>query len=346
MNPIAIVLIVIALIGIGVLVSAVKIVRPYQRGLVERLGKYKTTRNPGLNLILPFIETMQLIDMREQVVDVPPQEVITQDNVVVSVDAVVYYEATDPQRLVYNVADFFTAITKLAQTNLRNLIGDLELDRALTSRDTINTQLRDVLDDATDKWGVRVVRVEIQRIDPPPDIVSAMHAQMRAERDRRATVTEAKGYQEAAIARADGEQQAAVLSAQGRKQAAVLDAEGQAQAIELRAKAEKLQLELIGEGEGNAARARLTGIKAAEADRSVLTVEYLQALERIGDGRATKLVIPAEFSGLLGTVAALAAASSDDDTDDEVRPKNGLPIPDDDERVELPDPDRSETRTW
>ena len=344
MNPIAIVLVVIAIIGIGVLVASVKIVRPYQRGLVERLGKYKTTREPGLNLIMPFIETMQLIDMREQVVDVPPQEVITQDNVVVSVDAVVYYEATDPQRLVYNVADFFTAITKLAQTNLRNLIGDLELDRALTSRDTINTQLRDVLDDATDKWGVRVVRVEIQRIDPPPDIVSAMHAQMRAERDRRATVTEAKGYQEAAIARADGEQQAAVLSAQGRKQAAILDAEGQAQAIELRANAEKLRLELVGEGEGNAAKARLTGIKEAEADNSVLTVEYLQALERIGDGRATKLVIPAEFSGLLGTVAALAAAAGDDDTDDEVRPKQGLPIPDDDERVELPEPDRDENR--
>ena len=344
MNPIAIVLIVIAIIGIGVLVASVKIVRPYQRGLVERLGKYKTTRDPGLNLILPFIETMQLIDMREQVVDVPPQEVITQDNVVVSVDAVVYYEATDPQRLVYNVADFFTAITKLAQTNLRNLIGDLELDRALTSRDTINTQVRDVLDDATDKWGVRVVRVEIQRIDPPPDIVSAMHAQMRAERDRRATVTEAKGYQEAAIARADGEQQAAVLSAQGRKQAAVLDAEGQAQAIELRANAEKLRLELVGVGEGNAARSRLTGIKEAEADQSVLTVEYLQALERIGDGRATKLDIPAEFSGLLGTVAALAAATGDDDTDDEVRPRDGLPIPDDDERVDLPEPARSETR--
>jgi len=345
MNPIAIVLVVIAIIGIGVLVASVKIVRPYQRGLVERLGKYKTTRDPGLNLILPFIETMQLIDMREQVVDVPPQEVITADNVVVSVDAVVYYEATDPQRLVYNVADFFTAITKLAQTNLRNLIGDLELDRALTSRDTINTQLRDVLDDATDKWGVRVVRVEIQRIDPPPDIVSAMHAQMRAERDRRATVTEAKGYQEAAIARADGEQQAAVLSAQGRKQAAVLDAEGQAQAIELRANAEKLRLELVGQGEGNAAKSRLTGIKEAGADKSVLTVEYLQALERIGDGRATKLVIPAEFSGLLGTVAALTAASGDDDTDDEVRPKQGLPIPDDDDRVELPEPARREVRT-
>ena len=335
--PIIVILIVaIAVVGLAVLVAAVKIVRPYQRGLVERLGKYKTTKEPGLQLIVPFIETMQLIDMREQVVDVPPQEVITADNVVVSVDAVVYYEATDPQRLVYNVADFFTAITKLAQTNLRNLIGDLELDKALTSRDTINTQLREVLDDATDKWGVRVVRVEIQRIDPPPEVVSAMHAQMRAERDRRATVTEAQGYREAAIARADGEKQSAVLAAEGRKQSAILDAEGDAQAIELRANADKLRLVALGEGDGAAALARLTGIKDAGADQNVLTVEYLQALARIGDGRATKLVIPAEFSGLLGTVAALGQALDGNDASDEVRPKGGLPIPDREERVDLP----------
>lgn len=326
----------VVIVIIAVLAAGVKIVRPYQRGLVERLGKYKTTEEPGLRLIMPFVETMQLIDMREQVVDVPPQEVITSDNVVVSVDAVVYYEATDPQRLVYNVADFFTAITKLAQTNLRNLIGDLELDRALTSRDTINTQLREVLDDATDKWGVKVVRVEIQRIDPPPEVVSAMHAQMRAERDRRATVTEAQGYREAAIARADGEKQSAVLAAEGRKQSAILDAEGDARAIELRAQADRLRIALQGEGEGEAAQARLTGIKAAGADQTVLTVEYLQALARIGDGRATKMVIPADFSGLLGTVAAITEAIRPDDGTDEVRPKRGLPIPDRAERVDLP----------
>jgi regulator of protease activity HflC (stomatin/prohibitin superfamily) len=337
MTPVAIGIGVVAIIMIAVLVAAVKIVRPYQRGLVERLGKYKATKEPGLHLIFPFVDTMQLVDMREQVVDVPPQEVITSDNVVVSVDAVVYYEATDPQRLVYNVADFFTAITKLAQTNLRNLIGDMELDRALTSRDTINTQLRDVLDDATDKWGVKVVRVEIQRIDPPPEVVSAMHAQMRAERDRRATVTEAKGYQEAAIARADGEKQAAVLTAEGRKAASILDAEGEARAIELRAQADRLRLQMVGEGEGAAAKARLTGIKEADANQNVLTVEYLQALERIGDGRATKLVIPADFSSLLGVVAALAETARFD-ADDEVRPRDGLPIPDDAERVELPGP--------
>ena len=336
MSTIVILIVAVAIVGLAVLVAAVKIVRPYQRGLVERLGKYKTTKEPGLQLIVPFIETMQLIDMREQVVDVPPQEVITADNVVVSVDAVVYYEATDPQRLVYNVADFMTAITKLAQTNLRNLIGDLELDKALTSRDTINTQLREVLDDATDKWGVRVVRVEIQRIDPPPEVVSAMHAQMRAERDRRATVTEAQGYREAAIARADGEKQSAVLAAEGRRQSAILDAEGDAQAIELRAQADKLRLAMLGEGEGEAARARLTGIKSAEADQSVLTVEYLTALTKIGDGRATKLVIPAEFSGLLGIVAALGESANTGERTDEVRPKGGLSIPDRDERVDLP----------
>ncbi len=338
MSAAVIVIAAIALVGLAVLVSAVKIVRPFQRGLVERLGRYKTTKEPGFNLILPFIETIQLIDMREQVVDVPPQEVITADNVVVSVDAVVYYEATDPQRLVYNVADFLTAITKLAQTNLRNLIGDLELDSALTSRDTINAQLREVLDDATDKWGVRVVRVEIQRIDPPPEVVSAMHEQMRAERARRATVTEANGYQEAAIARADGEKQATILTAEGHKRAAVLDAEGDAKAIELRARADKVRLELIGEGEGNAAKARLIGIKEAEPDTGVLTVEYLSALEAIADGRATKLVIPAEFSGLLGMVSALTEASRADDNDDEVRPRDGLPVPEADERVELPPP--------
>jgi regulator of protease activity HflC (stomatin/prohibitin superfamily) len=331
----AIIIAAIAIVVIAFLIGAVKIVRPYQRGLVERLGKYKDTKSPGLNLIIPFIETMQLVDMREQVVDVPPQEVITSDNVVVSVDAVVYYEATDPQRLVYNVADFFTAITKLAQTNLRNLVGDLELDRALTSRDTINTQLREVLDDATDKWGVRVVRVEIQRIDPPPEVVSAMHAQMRAERDRRATVTEAQGYREAAIARADGEKQSSILAAEGRKQAAILDAEGEAQAIELRATADQIRLTKLGEGEGAAARERLLGIKAADADQTVLTVEYLTALTRIGDGRATKLVIPAEFSGLLGTVAAIVESTRGDD--DEVRPKGGLPIPDAADRVDLPE---------
>src|SRR6266705_3056869 len=184
--------------------SCIKIVRPYQRGVVERLGRYKGTVDPGLRIIVPFVDRVHLVDMREQVVEVPAQEVITSDNVVVSVYAIVYHEATDAKRLMYNVANFELAVTKLAQTNLRNLIGDLALD--------------DALDDSTDKWGVRVVRVEIQRIDPPPDVVQSMHHQMQAERTRRAVVTEALGVREAAITRAEGEKQAAILEAQGQSE--------------------------------------------------------------------------------------------------------------------------------
>src|SRR5919106_5089113 len=206
-----IVLATVALVLFVYVVSGIKLVRPYQRGVVERLGKFKETVNPGLRLIIPFIDRITLVDMREQVIDVPPQEVITSDNVVVSVDAVIYYEATDAQRLVYNVGNFILAITKLAQTNLRNVVGDLQLDEALTSRDKINTALRNILDDATDKWGVRVVRVEIQRIDPPPDVMAAMHEQMKAERTRRAVVTTAAGARQAAITPAEGGKTAAIL---------------------------------------------------------------------------------------------------------------------------------------
>src|SRR5262245_13029109 len=215
MTALTVLLIVFAVIVIVYVAAGVRIVRPYQKGLVEQLGKYKETVDPGFHLIAPVYQTLRPVDMREQVVDVPPQEVITEDNVIVSVDAVIYYEATDPQRLAYNVSNFQLAATKLAQTNLRNVVGDMQLDEALTSRDTINARLRDILDDATDKWGTRVVRVEIQRIDPPPDIVHSMHQQMQAERTRRAVVTEAQGVREAAVTRAEGEKQAAILEAEG-----------------------------------------------------------------------------------------------------------------------------------
>ena len=214
-----VVLAAVALVLFLAALKSVKIVRPYQRGVIERLGRYHASANPGLRLIIPFIDRMIRVDMREQVVEVPAQEVITSDNVVVTVYAVIYYEATDAQRLLYNVANFELAVAKLAQTNLRNLIGDLDLDSALTSSQKINTHLRDILDDATDKWGTRVVRVEIQRIDPPPDVVQSMHHQMQAERTRRAVVTEAQGVREAAVTRAEGEKQAAILEAQGRGEA-------------------------------------------------------------------------------------------------------------------------------
>ena len=291
----AIVLAAIAFVLLVFIVSGIKLVRPYQRGVVERLGKFKETVDPGLRLIVPFIDRITVVDMREQVIDVPPQEVITSDNVIVSVDAVIYYEPTDPQRLVFNVGNFILAITKLAQTNLRNVVGDLQLDEALTSRDKINAALRQILDDATDKWGVRVVRVEIQRVDPPPDVMSSMHEVMKAERSRRAIVTEALGSREAAITVAEGE-----------KAAAILTAEGEAQATRTRADAEMYRQQTVANGEADAIRAVFTAIHEGGASEDVLAIKYFEALQVMADGAATKIFLPASPDGLSGTLASLA----------------------------------------
>jgi len=292
----------------AVVVSGVKIIRPFERGLVERLGKYHATVEPGLRLIVPFIDRMARVDMRERVVDIPPQEVITSDNVVVSVDAVVYYEATDPQRLVYNVVDFYLAVTKLAQTNLRNVVGDMQLDEALTSRDTINTQLRDILDDATDKWGTKVVRVEIQRIDPPADVMHAMHEQMKAERTRRASVTTAQGDREAAIARAEGAKQARILEAEGHRQSQILDAQGRAEATRAEAEAEQFRQTAVAAGEAEAIRAVFQAIHEGGATDDVLAVKYLETLAKVADGQATKVFLPMEAMAMLGALGGLKEA--------------------------------------
>jgi len=297
--------VIIAIFLVFYFTAAVRIVRPYQRGIVEQLGKYKQTVDPGLRMIVPFFQTMRLVDMREQVVDVPPQEVITADNVVVSVDAVIYYEPTDPQRLVYNVANFMMAVTKLAQTNLRNVIGDMQLDEALTSRDKINTELREILDDATDKWGVRVGRVEIQRIDPPPDVMAAMHEQMKAERTRRATVTQADGERQASVTRAEGDRQSAVLRAEGDKQQQILRAEGEAEAIQRVAEAERFRQETVAQGEAQAIHSVYDAIQSSNPDASLLTIKYLEALSAMADGKATKIIVPTELSGLAGGLTAV-----------------------------------------
>ncbi|CAN5842207.1 SPFH domain-containing protein [soil metagenome] len=286
--------------------AGVRIVRPYQRGIVEQLGKYKLTVDPGLRILIPFIQTLRTVEMREQVVDVPPQEVITSDNAGVSVDAVIYYEPTDPQRLVYNVANFILAITKLAQTNLRNVIGDLQLEEALTSRDKINMALRQILDDATDKWGVRVVRVEIQRIDPPPDIMSAMHEQMKAERTRRAVVTTAEGHREAAITTAEGDKASAVLQAEGVKLRQILEAEGEAEAIKAVADAERVRQLTVAQGEADAIRSVYAAIHEGNPSADLLAIKYLEALEAMADGQATKIIVPTEMSGVLGALTGMS----------------------------------------
>jgi len=299
---------IIVLILIGVLVVyvalAVKIIQQYQQGLVERFGRYRKTLDPGLHLIVPFVEKIRKIDMREQVVDVQPQEVITKDNVVVTVDAVVYYQATDPVKLSYNVANFIVAATKLAQTNLRNVIGDMDLDQALTSRETINTELREILDEATDVWGTRVVRVEIQRIDPPADVTQAMHRQMKAERDRRANVTEA-----------EGEKRAAILTAEGVKQARILDAEGQATAIKEVADAEKYQKLTVAEGEGQAIERVFSAIHTGDPTPDLIAIQYLQALQGIADGKATKIYLPMETTAILGSIGAIGEVFADSQND-------------------------------
>jgi regulator of protease activity HflC (stomatin/prohibitin superfamily) len=286
--------------------SSVKIVQPYQRGVVERLGRYYVTVDPGLRLIFPFVDKLRYVDMREQVVDVPPQEVITSDNVVVSVDAVVYYEPTDPQRLIYNVANFILAVTKLAQTNLRNLVGDLQLDQALTSRDAINTSLREILDDATDTWGVRVKRVELQRIDPPADVMSAMHEQMKAERTRRATVTTAEGQRQGDITRAEGERQATILGAEAVRQQEILEAEGQAAAVRELADAEKYRLTAIAEGEAAAIRSVYAAIHEGNPTSELIAIKYLEALAKIADGKATKVFLPVDTNNVMGSIAGIA----------------------------------------
>ncbi|HUR49765.1 MAG TPA: SPFH domain-containing protein [Acidimicrobiales bacterium] len=302
--PLVTVLAALAVLLFAVVASGVKIIRPFERGLVERLGKYHATVEPGLRVIYPYIDKMVRVDMRERVVDVPPQEVITADNVVVSVDAVVFYEATDPQRLIYNVVDFFKAVVKLAQTNLRNVIGELQLDQALSSRDSINTSLRNILEEATDKWGARVVRVEIQRIDPPPDVMHAMHEQMKAERTRRAVVTTAEGQREAAITQAEGEKRSAVLTAEGAKEAAVLNAEGAAAAT-LKA----------AEAEAEATRKVYAAIHEGGPTADLIAIKYLETLQHMARGNATKIFLPTEATALLGALGGmkelLQTASSD-----------------------------------
>lgn len=291
MEPVAII------IGIIIFIMAVtgmRIIRPFEKGLVERVGKYQRTVESGLRLIIPIIEKLTKVDMREQVVDVPPQEVITKDNVAVTVDAVIYYEATDPVKLKYNVVSFTIAALKLAQTNLRNVVGEMALDETLTSRESINAKLRAVLDDATDKWGVRIVRVEIQRIEPPADVTEAMHRQMKAERDRRAKILEADGDRQAAIARAEGERQSAILRA-----------EGQAEAIQKVATADKFKLTTVADGEAQAVTKVYGAIHEGRPTADLIAIKYLEALRFVAEGKATKIFLPIETSGILGSLGGI-----------------------------------------
>ena len=276
-------LIVLAVVAVFVLIvlgRTIRIVPQARAGVVERLGRYSRTLSAGLAIVVPFIDRIrEMIDLREQVVSFQPQPVITEDNLVVSIDTVIYFQVTDPKAATYEVANYIQAIEQLTVTTLRNVIGGLDLEQTLTSRDQINAQLRGVLDEATGKWGIRVNRVELKAIDPPASVQESMEKQMRADRDKRAAILNAEGVKQSQILEAEGEKQSAILRAEGRRQSQILEAEGQAKAIDTVFKA----------------------IHEGGPDPQLLAYQYVQALPEIAHGEANKVwIIPSEFAQALG----------------------------------------------
>jgi regulator of protease activity HflC (stomatin/prohibitin superfamily) len=275
--------IVVAVVAVALVASTIKVVPQAHARIVERLGRYHRTLNAGLAFVIPVVDKVRSrVDLREQVVSFPPQPVITEDNLVVSIDSVIYFQVTDPKSATYEIANYLIGIEQLTVTTLRNVIGSMDLEETLTSRDSINAQLRGVLDEATGKWGIRVNRVEIKAIDPPRSVQESMEKQMRAERDKRA-----------AILTAEGEKQSAILTAEGEKTAAVLRAEGDAQAAVLRA-----------QGESEAIVKVVEAIHQAKPDSHVLAYQYLQTLPQIAQGSANKVwVLPSELTGQIAHLA-------------------------------------------
>ena len=278
-----IVIIIVALIVVVTLARTIRVVPQARAAVVERLGRYSRTLSPGLTLVVPFIDRIRsTIDLREQVVSFPPQPVITEDNLVVSIDSVIYFQVTDAKAATYEIANYIQAIEQLTVTTLRNVIGGLALEKTLTSRDEINSRLRGVLDDATGKWGIRVNRVELKAIDPPASIQDSMEKQMRADREKRATILQAEGARQSQILQAEGQKQSAILQAEGEKQAAVLRAEGQSKAIET----------------------VFAAIHEGKPDAELLAYQYLQTLPLIAQGEANKVwIIPSDLQQAIGKVA-------------------------------------------
>ena len=298
----------VVVIGLLLLISCVKIVPQARAMVVERLGAYRATWNTGLHFKMPILDRVaRKVDLKEQVVDFAPQPVITKDNVTMRIDTVVFYQITDPKMFCYGVANPIMAIENLTATTLRNIIGDLELDQTLTSRETINTKMRASLDVATDPWGIKVNRVELKNIIPPAAIQDAMEKQMKAERERRE-----------AILRAEGEKKSTILVAEGKKESAILDAEAEKQAAILRAEAEKEKKIKEAEGQAEAIlkvqKAQADGlrfIKEAGADQAVLQLKSLEAFAAAADGKATKIIIPSDIQGVAGLVKSLTEVASE-----------------------------------
>lgn len=290
------------LLAILLIITNIRIVPQAQAYVIERLGAFMSTWSVGLHFKIPFIDRVaNKVSLKEHVVDFPPQPVITKDNVTMKIDTVIYYAVTDPKLYTYGVARPIVALENLAATTLRNIIGQLELDETLTSRDLINTQMRSILDEATDPWGIKVNRVEVKNIIPPEDIQNAMEKQMRAERERRES-----------ILRAEGEKRSKILVAEGTKESMILEAEAEKQSAILRAEAKKEAQIREAEGEAEAivkvqgAKAKgIEMIREAAADQAVIAIKSFEALEKMADGQATKIIVPSDLQGFAGTVAAL-----------------------------------------
>lgn len=301
-------LVIIILLALWILASCIRIVPQAYAIVLERLGAYRDTWGTGIHFKLPFIERVaRKVNLKEQVVDFPPQPVITKDNVTIQIDTVVFFQITDPKLYAYGVENPIMAIENLSATTLRNIIGDMELDETLTSREVINTKMRASLDVATDPWGIKVNRVELKNIIPPAAIQDAMEKQMKAERERRE-----------AILKAEGEKRSTILVAEGKKQSAILDAEAEKQAAILHAEAQKERMIKEAEGQAQAVlkvqQATAEGlrmIKEAGADESVLTLKSLEALTKVADGKATKIIIPSEIQGIAGLATSLKEIMTD-----------------------------------
>ena len=298
----AVVVFLVLLFALILLIRTIVIVRQADTAIVERLGRYSRTLTPGLSILVPVIDRIRKrVDMREQVASFPPQPVITEDNLVVSIDTVIYFQVTDPKAATYEISSYLLGIEQLTVTTLRNVIGSMDLEEALTSRDQINGQLRGVLDDATGKWGIRVNRVELKAIDPPHSVQEAMEKQLKAERERRA-----------AILTAEGQKQASILTAEGAKQSAVLSAEGEATAAVLRAEGEAKARVIAADAEAQAVRTIYAGLREADPQPNELAHRYLTALPEVAQGSANKVwVIPTELTTALASIREGLRGSGD-----------------------------------
>jgi regulator of protease activity HflC (stomatin/prohibitin superfamily) len=336
-------IVVVALIVLFVIITvakAIMVVPQAQSAVIERLGRFRTVASPGLTFLVPFLDKVRArIDLREQVVSFPPQPVITEDNLTVSIDTVVYFQVTDSRAAVYEISNYIVGVEQLTTTTLRNVVGGMSLEQTLTSRDSINTQLRGVLDDATGRWGIRVGRVELKAIDPPPSIQDSMEKQMRADREKRAIILTAEGQREASIKTAEGQKQSQILAAEGAKQATIMAAEAERQSRILRAQGERAARYLQAQGQAKAIEKVFAAIKAGRPTPEVLAYQYLQTLPQLAQGDANKVwMIPSDYGKALEGFARTLGDPGDDGVFRYEPPK--------DEGVERPVLDDEEVADW